>query len=327
MEDASAEAMEAVNCIKPYDFCEGWAGYEKSLNAITILKGSQSKYTADWLSAEYSHKEGGVHALVDQFVVNDEQLASMFLGKEREVGSDCFTFVDTTRRLAEFAHLNHDDYDTAMELKYGVVWCGYPSYKKIDDIPVGTFMTEIVMMMGDIGQESFSSWKVQRGLSQHKGIAGSMVYIRSTVRVLVPEELTILEKNDRPIRQNTLCTGIQIIQGFAMFLFCYGYCRQQMILNVRAHGRENEESKKWIWFVDELAQKFPVYCKSVLRPLLFLYDGLPGSDEPRAHVPQFSVHLNGAKFILSTREALTITVGPHEGRHRYEVKVSHDAMP
>jgi hypothetical protein len=319
--------MQAVNCIEPYDFWEGWDGYEQSLDASAILRSIQKNYNPEWLSLAYSHRQGGMHKLVDRFVTNDVQLQAMFTTAEPEQGSDCFTFVDTTRRLSEFARLDDSQYHNEMEKTYGVMWTGYYTYRPSADISIGHFMTDIVKMMETIGGESFSSWKVQRGLLETKGISESMKYIRQTVRVLIPPELTVNEKSSRMVKQNTLCTGIQIIQGFAMFLFCYGYSRQQMILNMRKRGRENPETAKWISYVDELGRRFVDYCKCVLRPLLFLYDGLPGSDEQRAHVPQFSVHVMDTKFILSTRDALTITVGPHEGRHRYVVKVSHDSMP
>jgi hypothetical protein len=75
---------EAINCIKPYDFCEGWDGYEKSLNASTIVHSSQKNYNPDWFSAVYSHRRGGMHDLVDEFFTNDEQLEKIFTAEEPE---------------------------------------------------------------------------------------------------------------------------------------------------------------------------------------------------------------------------------------------------
>jgi hypothetical protein len=104
--------------------------------------------------------------------------------------------VDTTRRLPKFAHMDEIQYHTAMETNYGFLWTGYYTYKLSDDISIGHFMTDIVKMMGTIDEESFSSWKVQKGLAQTKGILESMQYICQAAQVLVPEELTVNEKND-----------------------------------------------------------------------------------------------------------------------------------
>jgi hypothetical protein len=112
----------------------------------------------------------------------------MFATEESEYGSDCFTFVDTARQLSEFHHMNKAEYHTAMETKYGIMWTVYYTYSPTSDISIGKFMTNIVKMREMIDENSFSSWKVQKGLGQQKQILASMKYIRQTVLVLVPDK-------------------------------------------------------------------------------------------------------------------------------------------